>query len=403
MRSSDTNGRTAQIPLLDLKVQYSAIEGQVIEAVRGVLESAQFIGGEELVAFEREFAAYCQARHSRGVASGTDALHLALRALGIRAGDEVITTANTFIATAAAILAAGARPVFVDVDPNTYTMDPLFLERAITDRTRAILPVHLFGQPADMAPIIEIARRHGLYVVEDAAQAHGAEYQGARVGSLGDVGCFSFYPGKNLGAYGDGGAITTNSDAIAERVERLRDHGRITKYCHAQIGFNSRLDAVQAAVLRVKLRWLDRWNANRQRAAKWYNLELACSGLKLPFARAESTHVYHLYVVEADERDALQAKLGAAGVTTGIHYPLPLHQQPALRSLGYGREDLPRCESIAGRLLSLPMFPELTRSQVARVAAIARTASERGAMQDEAHSQPFLGVAVATPVILEGR
>jgi dTDP-4-amino-4,6-dideoxygalactose transaminase len=392
--SGNTDDRSIQIPFVDLKAQYSAIEEEVIEAVRGVLESAQFIGGEGLASFERDFAAYCQVRHARGVASGTDALHLALRALGIGPGDEVITTASTFIATAAAILATGARPVFVDIDPDTYTIDPLLIERAITDRTRAILPVHLFGQPADMAPIKEIARRRGLHVVEDAAQAHGAEYQGARVGSLGDVACFSFYPGKNLGAYGDGGAVTTNSDAIAERIERLRDHGRIGKYCHAEVGFNSRLDALQATVLRVKLRWLDRWNADRRRAAEWYNLELAGSGLKVPLVRAGSTHVYHLYVVESDEREALQSTLEAAGVATGIHYPLPLHLQPALRSLGYGRENLPLSQSMAGRLLSLPMFPELTRKQVVRIAAIARIAAPCR-MREKAHRQPFARVAGA--------
>jgi dTDP-4-amino-4,6-dideoxygalactose transaminase len=280
--------------------------------------------------------------------------------------------------------------VFVEIDPDTYTLDPLLIEPAITDRTRAILPVHLFGQPADMGPIKEIALRHGLHVVEDAAQAHGAEYRGARVGSLGDVACFSFYPGKNLGAYGDGGAVTTNSDAIAERIERLRDHGRIGKYCHAEVGFNSRLDALQAAVLRVKLRWLDRWNADRRRVAEWYNLKLADSGMKMPLVRTGSTHVYHLYVVESNERDALQNALETAGVATGIHYPLPLHLQPALRSLGYAREDLPHCESTAGRLLSLPIFPELTRSQVARIAAIARIAAARGRMHQRADGQPFV-------------
>lgn len=366
-----------QIPFVDLKAQYETIRDEVAEAIRGVLNSTQFIGGEALASFEKDFAAYCQVRHARGVANGTDAIHLALRALGIGHGDEVITTAHTFIATAAAIAATGARPVFVDIDPETYTIDPTMIERAVTDRTKAIIAVHLFGQPADMGPIKDIARRRGLYVVEDAAQAHGAEYRGVRTGALGDVACFSFYPAKNLGAYGDGGAITTNSAAIAERIERLRDHGRTTHYSHAEIGFNSRLDALQAAILQIKLRRLDEWNANRRRAAEWYAGELAQSGIKTPFVRKGSTHVYHLYVITTNERDAMRIKLDEAGVATGIHYPLPLHLQPALAHLGYRQGDLPCCEAMAARSLSLPMFPELTRDAVRHVAAIARAAAER--------------------------
>ncbi|MGY3391329.1 dTDP-4-amino-4,6-dideoxygalactose transaminase [Bradyrhizobium sp. USDA 3311] len=366
-----------QIPFVDLKAQYETIRDEVAEAIRGVLNSTQFIGGEALASFEKDFAAYCQVRHARGVANGTDAIHLALRALGIGHGDEVITTAHTFIATAAAIAATGARPVFVDIDPETYTIDPTMIERAVTDRTKAIIAVHLFGQPADMGPIKDIARRRGLYVVEDAAQAHGAEYRGVRTGALGDVACFSFYPAKNLGGYGDGGAITTNSAAIAERIERLRDHGRTTHYSHAEIGFNSRLDALQAAILQIKLRRLDEWNANRRRAAEWYAGELAQSGIETPFVRKGSTHVYHLYVITTNERDAMRIKLDEAGVATGIHYPLPLHLQPALAHLGYRQGDLPCCEAMAARSLSLPMFPELTRDAVRHVAAIARAAAER--------------------------
>ncbi|MGY4626424.1 DegT/DnrJ/EryC1/StrS family aminotransferase [Bradyrhizobium sp. USDA 4486] len=365
------------IPFVNLKAQYETLKDEVAEAIRGILESAQFIGGEAVASFERDFAAYCHVRYARGVASGTDALHLALRALGISHGDEVITTATTFMATAAAIVATGARPVFVDIDPDTYTIDPRMIERALTGHTRAIIPVHLFGQPADMDPINEIARRRALYVVEDAAQAHGAEYHGVRTGALGDVACFSFYPAKNLGAYGDGGAVTTNSTAIAERIERLRDHGRTTHYTHAEIGFNSRLDALQAAVLRVKLRRLDEWNANRRRAADWYAAELAQSGIKTPFARKGSMHVYHLYVIATNERDAMRNKLDEAGVATGIHYPLPLHLQPALAHLGYRRGDLPCCEAMAARALSLPMFAELARDQVRHIAAIARAATKR--------------------------
>ncbi|WFU22174.1 DegT/DnrJ/EryC1/StrS family aminotransferase [Bradyrhizobium sp. CB1717] len=365
------------IPFVDLKAQYETLKDEVAEAIRGVLDSAQYIGGEALASFERDFAAYCQVRHARGVANGTDAIHLALRALGIGHGDDVITTAHTFIATAAAILATGARPVLVDIDPDTYTIDPKMIERALTDRTRAIIAVHLFGQPADMGPINDIARRRGLYVLEDAAQAHGAEYQGVRTGALGDIACFSFYPAKNLGAYGDGGAVTTNSAAIAERIERLRDHGRTTHYSHAEVGFNSRLDALQAAVLQIKLRRLDEWNTNRRRAAEWYAAELAESGIKTPFVRKGSTHVYHLYVIDTNDRDAMRNELEEAGVATGIHYPLPLHLQPALVHLGYRQGDLPCCETLAARSLSLPMFPELTRDQVLRIAAIARAAAER--------------------------
>jgi dTDP-4-amino-4,6-dideoxygalactose transaminase len=370
--------RKMHIPFVDLKAQYATLKDEVADAIRGVLDSAQFIGGEAVASFERDFASYCQVSHARGVASGTDALHLALRALGVGHGDEVITTAHTFIATAAAIVATGARPVFVDIDPDTHTIDPRMIERVLTGRTKAIVAVHLFGQPADMGPIKDLARRRGLFVIEDAAQAHGAEYQGVRTGALGDVACFSFYPGKNLGAYGDGGAVTTNNAAIAERIERLRDHGRTTHYHHAEVGFNSRLDALQAAVLQVKLRRLDEWNANRRRAAEWYTAEFAQSGIKTPFVRKGSTHVYHLYVITTNERDAMRIKLEESGVATGIHYPLPLHLQPAFAYLGYRPGDLPCCEAMAARSLSLPIFPELPCDQVRRIAAIARAAAERG-------------------------
>jgi len=367
-----------QIPFVNLKAQYETLKDEVAEAIRGILDSARFIGGDAVALFEKDFAAYCQVRYARGVANGTDALHLALRALGIGHGDEVITTANTFIATAAAIVATGARPVFVDIDPDTHTIDPTMIERALTSHTRAIIPVHIFGQPAEMDAIKEIARRRAIYVIEDAAQAHGAEYQGVRTGALGDIACFSFYPAKNLGCYGDGGAITTNTSAIAERIARLRDHGRTTHYTHAEIGFNSRLDALQAAVLRVKLRRLDDWNASRRRAAQWYAAELAQSGIKTPFVRQGSAHVYHLYVIETDKRDSMQSKLEEAGVETGIHYPLPLHLQPAFHYLGYKRGDLPCCEATAARLLSLPMFPELGRDQVRRIGTVARAVTEQG-------------------------
>ncbi len=367
-----TRSAVESIPFVDLKAQYASIRDEVAEAIRSVLESTRFIGGEEVTSFESEFAAYCGVNHALGVANGTDALHLALRALGIGNGDEVITAANSFIATAAAIAAAGARPVFADIDPLTYTIDPATIEPVITGRTKAIIPVHLFGQPADMQPIMEIARRHSLYVVEDAAQAHGAKYHGARTGSIGDIGCFSFYPGKNLGAYGDGGCITTNSSRLAECIEQLRDHGRVTKYEHAAVGFNSRLDTLQAAILRVKLRHLDQWNRNRQHIASRYATELANAGIKIPSVRDGSTHVYHLYAIESEVRDALQTRLAAGGVSTGIHYPIPIHLQPAFAYLGYRKGDLPRSEQSAERLLSLPMFPELTPKQVSRVAESVR-------------------------------
>jgi dTDP-4-amino-4,6-dideoxygalactose transaminase len=367
------------IPLLDLKAQFLSIRPEIEEALNQVLRSAHFVGGEHLAAFELSFASYCGASHAVGVANGTDALQLAIRTLDIGHGDEVVTAANSFIATAAAIALNGARPVFVDIDPDTYTLDPTLVERALTSRTKAIIPVHLYGQPADMRSIMEIARRRNLYVIEDAAQAHGAEYEGKRVGSFGDLACFSFYPGKNLGAYGDGGAVVTNRNALAERIRRLRDHGRITKYEHAELGVNSRLDALQAAVLQVKLRYLDEWNRKRERGASWYAAELAGAGVKLPSVAPRSTHVYHLYVIQSDDRDALKARLEAAGVETGIHYPLPLHLQPALAYLGYMRGDMPQTESAARRTLSLPLYPEIRREQVACVARAMRVAEPASA------------------------
>jgi dTDP-4-amino-4,6-dideoxygalactose transaminase len=352
-----------EIPFVDLGAQYASIKNEVDRALHKVLGATTFVGGEEVALFESNFASYCGVKHAVGVANGTDALRLALKALDIGPGDEVITVAHTFIATAAAITMAGARPVFVDIDPDTYTIDVSQIESAITPQTKAIIPVHIYGQPADMGRILEIAQKRSLYVIEDAAQAHGAEYNGKRVGSVGDIGCFSFYPGKNLGAYGDGGAITTNNDQIAERIMLLRDHGRISKYEHAVVGFNSRLDTVQAAVLNVKLRHLDKWNYQRQRAATWYNAMLSQMGIRTPPCRAGSTHVYHLYVIEMENREILQSRLKAAGISSGVHYPIPLHLQPALARLGYGTGDFPHSERAAQRIISLPIFPELTREQ----------------------------------------
>ncbi len=363
---------TQPIPFVDLRSQYAAIQDEVAGVIQGVLDSCTFIGGESLAAFEQEFATFCQTEFAVGVASGTDALHLTLRALGVGAGDEVITVANTFIATGAAIEMVGARPVFVDIDPNFFTIDPALIESAITARTRAIIPVHLFGQPADMDPILEIARRYNLSVIEDAAQAHGAEYKGRRAGSIGHAGCFSFYPGKNLGAYGDGGAITTSDPKLVRRLHRLRDHGRSTKYEHAIVGYNSRLDALQAGILRVKLRHLDAWNRQRRQVAAWYRAHLRGSGLTIPAERPDSTHVYHLYVVATADRDRRQRRLAAMQIGTGIHYPVPLHLQPAFRHLGYREGDLPHAEAAAKRILSLPMFPELTWQQTAHIAESVR-------------------------------
>ena len=355
------------IPFVDLKPQYLAIQDEVDAAIRSVVESARFVGGPELEAFEQEFAAYCDADFAIGVGNGTDALELALQALGIGPGDEVITQANSFMATASAIVRVGAKPVFVDIDPDTYTIDPQQIEAAITPQTKAIIPVHLYGQPADMNPINEIAQRRKIYVVEDAAQAHGAKYEGKRVGSLGHMACFSFYPGKNLGAYGDGGAITSNDAGLIERITQLREHGRTTKYEHAVVGSNSRLDALQAAVLRVKLRHLDHWSEQRQQVAKWYTDRLAGGAVETPTIRAGSSHVFHLFVVETNNRKALAKSLDCAGVATGIHYPLPLHLQPALANLNITGEALQRTELSAHRILSLPMFPELSQQQVERV------------------------------------
>jgi dTDP-4-amino-4,6-dideoxygalactose transaminase len=357
-----------QIPFVDLQAQYARIKPEIDEAIQGILDSTRFIGGEPLTAFERDFATYCHAEYALGVANGTDALHLALRAAGIGQGDEVITAANTFIATAAAIDVTGATPIFVDIDLATHTIDPEQVERAITPRTKAIIPIHLYGQPADMDALMEIAERHGLIVIEDAAQAHGAEYNGRRAGSIGHMSCFSFYPGKNLGAYGDGGAITTNDPELVDRLDKLRDHGRTTKYEHAMVGWNSRLDALQAAILQVKLRHLDEWNEQRRQVAEWYGEALSGSDLIIPQVRAGSTHVYHLYVVMTEDREALQRNLEEAGIATGIHYPLPLHMQPAFAHLGYQQGDMPNAEYAASRILSLPMFPELTRDQAYAIA-----------------------------------
>lgn len=370
---------TAPLPLVDLRAQYAAIRAEVQAAIDAVLESMQLILGPNVHAFEAEFAAYCEASHAVGVGSGTEALALALRAAGIGPGDEVITVAHTFFADCEAIVQVGAQPVFVDVQPDTQTMDPASFAAAITSRTRAVIPVHLYGQPADMDEIVAIARRHGLFVLEDACQAHGARYRGQRVGTLGHAAAFSFYPGKNLGAYGDGGAVVTNDAQLAERVRRLRDHGAVRKYEHYDIGGTGRLDELQAAVLRVKLRYLDAWNARRAAAAAAYTAGLADTEVTPPMARDDRTHVFHLYAVQAPRRDALRAYLAEQGIATGMHYPIPCHLQPAAREWSAGPGSLPVTERLAARTLSLPLFPEITDAQIARVVAAVRafSASER--------------------------
>ncbi|HYL79005.1 MAG TPA: DegT/DnrJ/EryC1/StrS family aminotransferase [Bryobacteraceae bacterium] len=357
------------IPFLDLRAQYHSIKTEIDAAVLNVLESAQYVLGEQVAGFEREFAAYCGAAHGIAVNSGTSALHLAFLAAGIGPEHEVITVPFTFVATAAAIRYTGARPVFVDIDPKSYTMDPAQIERAITPRTRAIVPVHLYGQPADMAPILDIARRHNLLVIEDAAQAHGAEYRNKRVGSLGDMGCFSFYPGKNLGAYGEGGMIVTSNPDFAQRMRMQRDWGAEKKYEHVLEGFNYRMEAFQGAILRVKLRHLDRWTDQRRAHAARYSGELSQIGVDAPLEVCYARHVYHVYAIETLHREHLQKHLATLNIQTGIHYPYPVHLTPAHADLGYKRGDFPVAEQVATRVLSLPMYPEMDAEAPARVAA----------------------------------
>jgi dTDP-4-amino-4,6-dideoxygalactose transaminase len=357
------------IPYLDLKAQYDSIRDELNAAALRVLASTHYILGEEVAAFEQEFAAYTQTRHAVGLNSGTSALHLALLAVGVQPGDEVITVPFTFIATASSVVYAQAKPVFVDVTPDTLTMDPALLERAITPRTRAILPVHIHGQMADMDPILEIARKHNLPVVEDAAQAHGAAYRGRAAGSMGAIGCFSFYPGKNLGACGEGGALVTQDAELAAKVKCLRDWGQTQRYHHDLLGYNYRMDNLQGAFLRVKLRKLEEWTEGRRAAAARYAELLAGTGLGLPVQAPERRHVYHVYAVRTPQREALQARLNAARIGNGIHYPIPVHLQKCLAHLGHHPGDFPVTEKAAAEVLSLPMYPELTAAQQSKVAA----------------------------------
>lgn len=368
------------IPFVDLKAQYAGIKDEVNVAIQGILESCQFTLGTEVAAFEDEFASYCQAQYGIGVNTGTSALHLALLAAGIGPGDEVITVPFTFVATVAAIYYTGATPVFVDINPRTFTIDVKAIEGAITERTKAILPVHLYGQPADMDPILEIAKRHGLVVIEDAAQAHGAEYKGKRVGSLGDMGCFSFYPGKNLGAYGEGGMVVTSNPEYTRTIRMLRDWGAEQKYHHVLKGYNFRLEGIQGAVLRVKLRHLEKWTEARRTAAAHYNELLADSGVQTPEAMSYARHVYHVYAIRTQQRSEWQQALQAKGIQTGIHYPIPVHLLPAYADLGYSKGDFPHSEQAANEVLSLPMFAELSRAQCEEVCeAVTMLASQDAA------------------------
>ena len=360
------------IPLVDLQAQYASIKDEIDTAVLRVLASGRFAHGPEVAAFEEEFAAYCVADHGIAVNSGTSALHLALLAAGVGPGDEVITVPFTFVATAATIRYAGAMPVFVDIEPLTCTIDVDQVANAITPRTKAVIPVHLYGQPADMSPLLTLARHHNLTVIEDAAQAHGAEYQGRRVGGLGNLGCFSFYPGKNLGAYGEGGFVVTNDESYARTIRSLRSWGEDRRYHHTRPGFNYRMDGMQGAVLRVKLRHLPAWTDSRRRIAETYDRVLADTGITLPTVRPDARHVYHLYAVQTQHRDALHRALDAEGIQTGLHYPVPVHLQPAYADLGGQVGDHPCAEAAATATLTLPIYPELPAEVPARIAEIVR-------------------------------
>jgi dTDP-4-amino-4,6-dideoxygalactose transaminase len=358
-----------KVPFLDLKAQYEPIRGEIADAIQQVLDKTAFAGGPFVAQFEKEFAAFCGTQFAAGVGSGTDALWMALLGLGIGQGDEVITVPDTFIATAEAISWCGAKPVFVDVDPVTYNMDPSKIDAAVTEKTKAIIPVHLFGQMADMDPIMAIARERGIFVVEDASQAHGAEYKGKKAGSIGDAGCFSFYPGKNLGAYGEAGAVVTNDAALDGKIRMLRDHGQAKKYHHSLIGWNARMDGIQGAVLSVKLRHLPAWNDGRRRNAGIYGeLLQGVAGVAIPKEAAYAKHVYHIYAIRVPDRDRLIGALAEKDIHCGIHYPIPVHLLEAYKSLNLCKGSFPVAEKCAAEFVSLPMFPELTREQVRAVA-----------------------------------
>jgi dTDP-4-amino-4,6-dideoxygalactose transaminase len=357
------------VPFVDLKAQYKSIKPEVDAAIQHILENTQFILGAEVAELEKEFATYSGALYGMGVNNGTSALHLAMLAAGIKPGDEVITTPFTFVASVAAIGYTGATPVFVDIDPKTYLIDPNKIEAAITPKTKAILPVHLYGQACDMDAIMAIARKHGLIVIEDACQAHGAEWNGSRVGGIGDLAAFSFYPGKNLGAYGEGGMVTTNNAEYARTIRMLRDWGAEKKYMHELKGYNMRLEGMQGAILRVKLKYLEKWTEARRAAAERYNQLFAGSGVPTPYVRNEARHVYHIYSTRTTKRQEWQDALNAKGIQTGIHYPIAIHLLPAWEDLGLKRGDFPHAERAAAEQLSLPMFAEITPEMQERVAA----------------------------------
>ena len=368
-----------KVPFFDLKAQYGAIGDEVREALDRVCRNAAFILGEEVSRFEKAFAGYCETRHCVAVNSGTSALHLALLAAEVGQGDEVVTTADSFVGTVEAILYTGAKPVFVDIDPVTANLDPKLIEPVITERTRAIVPVHLYGRPAALDPILEIAARRNLIVIEDACQAHGARYRGRRVGSFGNAAAFSFYPGKNLGAYGEGGALTTNDDGIAEFARAMRDHGQSVRYFHDRVGYNYRMDGFQGAVLNVKLKHLARWTAARQEYARLYRSLLEGARVDLPCDCPASEPVYHLFVAYVPDRDRVRRELEEHGVQTAVHYPRPLHLQKALASVGCPPGSLPHTERACERVLSMPLFPEMTRDQVKYAAeSLVALSSRRG-------------------------
>ena len=371
--------KRVQVPLGDLKAQYKLLKDEILSSLNEVAESTAYVLGPKVAAFEKDFAAYAGTKHCVGVNSGTSALHLALICAGVGAGDEVISVPMTFIATSWAISYAGATPVYVDVDPDTATMDASLVEKKITGKTKALLPVHLYGQPADMEPLLDVSKRHGIPIVEDVAQAHGATYRGHKVGTMGQTGCFSFYPGKNLGAYGEGGMVTTNNAEYARTIKMLRDWGAEKKYQHVLKGYNFRLEGIQGAVLRVKLKYLEKWTEQRRAAAARYDQQLAGTGIPTPHAHAHNRHVYHIYAIRTATRAAWQEALNAAGVQSGIHYPIPVHLLPAYADLGYKAGQFPHSERAAAETMSLPMFPELTVEQCQTVASAVKALAETNA------------------------
>lgn len=381
------------VPFVDLGVQYRAIASEINDAISKVILEADFILGREVALFEEEFAAFCDAGHAVGVDSGTSALELVLRAFAIGPGDEVITAANSFVASALGISHAGAKPVLVDVDPYTYTLEVTAIERALTRRTKAIIPVHLYGHPAHMEPIRQLADKHGLVVIEDACQAHGARYKGKRVGSLGHAAAFSFYPGKNLGAYGDGGMVVTNDRKVAKRLEMLRNYGQKEKYKHLFRGYNRRLDTMQAAILRVKLKYLEKWNAARRWNAKLYQKHLEGSGVVVPGEAGGAESVWHLYVIRTEQRETLKDHLINRGISASIHYPVPIHLQPAYQDLGHKRGDFPVTEAYADRILSLPMYAELTARDIEFIAQIICEFQAQQRTGEVASDRPLRGIS----------